>query len=105
MSYTNGYDAGYKKGYHDGYTLQTRSSVGGWGISEILRACVSPETYVDTFGKGYSKGYDDGLFLYNQESSLKIKKWKRRKVSPLASEGAYPIIFLRMYGRQFVYEI
>lgn len=74
MSYTNGYDAGYKKGYNDGFKLQTRSSVGGWGIAEILRACVSPETYVDTFGNGYTKGFDDGLFQFNQAESLNKQK-------------------------------
>ena len=71
MSYTNGYDDGYKKGYDDGYIRQTRSNTGGFGLSEVARSCVSPQTYVDTFIQGYNKGYEDGLFIFNQQKSLK----------------------------------
>ncbi len=69
MSYTNGYDNGYQKGYNDGYKKQCKSDTGGFGLSEIIRSCASPQTYIDTFIKGYNKGYNDGLFLYNQEKT------------------------------------
>ena len=73
MSYTNGFNDGYKKGYDDGYIHQRKSSLGGFGISEIARCCISPQTYLDTFTEGYENGFKDGIFLYNQEKTIKNK--------------------------------
>jgi flagellar biosynthesis/type III secretory pathway protein FliH len=73
MSYTNGFDDGYKKGYKDGYEKQKQSSVGGYGITEVLWTIASPQVYMDTFNEGYAKGFYYGLFIFNQEQSLKSK--------------------------------
>jgi hypothetical protein len=66
MSYTNGYDQGYAKGYSDGFIRQTKSSTGGFGIPETLKALITPDTWRSEFQRGYEMGYLQGIFIYKQ---------------------------------------
>jgi hypothetical protein len=61
MSYRNGYESGYKKGFNDGLFRRPKSNTVGFGITELAVACVSHQTYIDTFLSGYEKGYSEGL--------------------------------------------